>query len=370
MKKRIITLLLFCGFASLACADELQLQENHPDRYVVVKGDTLWGISGKFLKDPWRWPQIWKMNREQIKNPHWIYPGDVVVLDTSSGEPELRLLRETITLEPGTAVESLEQVAIPSISPSVIAPFLSQPLVIEEKQLENSPEIVAGADGRILLAAGYRAYASAIDEGDGLNWQIYRPGKPLIDPETNQPIGHEAIYLGDARVVRYGQPATIDITRSKEEIAVKDKLVVAPEKLMGSFIPHAPENDIIGSVMTSYDGEVEISRGKIISINRGKADGLEPGHVLAVFRAGDRIPKIKKTDPRDYIPEVNIATERDADGKLIVNLVKPDPNANSLQLPDERIGLVMVFRTFEYISYALVMQSVRPIYVKDLVKTP
>jgi hypothetical protein len=139
---------------------------------------------------------------------------------------------------------------------------------------------------------------------------------------------------------------------------------------MGSFIPHAPDNEITGSIMTAYNEEAEISRGQIVSINRGKAEGLEPGNVLAVFRAGDRIPKIKKPDPRDHIPEVNIATERDADGKLIVNLVKEDPNANSLQLPDERIGLVMVFRTFEYISYALVMQSVRPIYVKDLVKTP
>jgi hypothetical protein len=370
MKTRIITLLLFCGFASLVCADELLLQENHPDRYVVVKGDTLWGISGKFLKDPWRWPQIWKMNREQIKNPHWIYPGDVVVLDTSSGQPELRLLRETVTLQPGVKVEPLEQVAIPTISPSVIAPFLSQPLVIEENQLETSPEIVAGADGRILLAAGYRAYVSSLEEGDGLNWQIFRPGKPLIDPETGKPLGHEAIYLGDARVERYGQPATIDIIHSKEEITVKDKLVVTPEKLMGSFIPHAPDNKITGSVMTSYDGEVEISRGKIISINRGKADGLEPGHVLAVFRTGNRIPKSKKVNPRDHVPEVNITTARDADGKLIVNLVKDDPDAATLKLPDERIGLVMVFRTFEYISYALVMQSVRPIYVKDRIKTP
>jgi hypothetical protein len=370
MKKRIITLLLFCSFASLACAEELQLQENHPDRYVVVKGDTLWGISGKFLKDPWRWPQIWKMNREQIKNPHRIYPGDVVVLDTSGDQPELRLLRETVSLDPSVTVEPLEPVAIPSISPNVIAPFLSQPLVIEESQLETSPEIVAGSDGRILLAAGYRAYVSAIDESEGLNWQIYRPGKPLIDPENKQLLGHEAIYLGDARVVRYGQPATIDITRSKEEIAVKDKLVVAPEKLLGSFIPHAPDSEIIGTIMTAYTGEAEISRGHIVSINRGKTDGLEPGHVLAVYRAGVRIPKNKNPDPREHIPEVNVTTQRDEDGKLIVNLVKDDPDATTLLLPDERVGLVMVFRTFEYVSYGLIMESTRPIYVNDRVKTP
>ncbi|HEY3327848.1 MAG TPA: LysM peptidoglycan-binding domain-containing protein, partial [Novimethylophilus sp.] len=224
MKKRIITLLLLCSTVSLACADELQLQANHPERYVVVKGDTLWGISAKFLKDPWRWPQIWKMNREQIKNPHWIYPGDVVVLDTSNGQPELRLLRETVTLEPGVIAEPLEQAAIPAISPSVISPFLSQPLVIETKQLEESPEIVAAPDGRLVLGAGYRAYVSAINEGDGMTWQIYRPGEALVDPETKQTLGHEAVYLGDAKVVRYGEPATVAITRSKEEITVKDKL--------------------------------------------------------------------------------------------------------------------------------------------------
>lgn len=369
MKKRIITLLLFCGFASLAYAEEMQLQENHPDRHTVVKGDTLWGISGKFLKDPWRWPQIWKMNREQIKNPHRIYPGNVVVLDTNGSEPELRLLRQTTNLDPSIVVEPLEQAPIPTIPPSVIGPFLSQPLVIEDKQLESSPEIIASPDGRIMLGAGYRAYVSEISEGDGLNWQIYRPGVPLVDPETKETLGHEAIYLGDARVVRFGDPATISITRSKQEITIKDKLVVAPEKLMGNFVPHAPDSDIAGRIMTSYDGAAEIGRNTIVTLNRGNADGLESGHVLAVYSAGEKLSK-KKVDPLTHKPEVNITTSRDADGKLIVNLAKEDESANTVYLPDERVGLVMVFRVFEHVAYALVMQSERPIHTNDVVKTP
>lgn len=370
MKKRIITLLI-CSIASFAYADELQLQENHPDRYVVVKGDTLWGISAKFLKDPWRWPQIWKMNRDEIKNPHWIYPGDVVVLDTSSGDAQLQLLRETVTLEPGVIVEPLERAAIPTISPSVIGPFLNQPLVVEEKQLEESPEIVAAPDGRLILGAGYRAYINAINEGDGLNWQIYRPGNALIDPDTKETLGFEAVYLGDAKVVHYGEPATINITRSRQEIAVKDKLVMAPEKLMGSFIPHAPDTEIAGRVMSSHDGAAEIGRNTILTINRGSADGLEVGHVLAIYAAGEKIEKKNKVDPRDYIPQVNLETSRDEDGKLIVNLAKEvDPDARYIKLPDERTGLVMVFRTFENVAYALVMQSERPIHINDVVKTP
>ncbi len=371
MKKRIITLLL-CSIASFAHAEELQLQENHPDRYVVVKGDTLWAISGKFLKDPWRWPEVWKMNRDQIKNPHWIYPGDVVVLDTSSGEPQLKLLRETVTVEPGVVSESLEKAAIPAISPSVIGPFLSQPLVIEDSQLDASPEIVAAAGDRLVLGAGSRAYVSAIGEGDGLNWQIYRLGEALVDPDTKERLGSEAIYLGDAKVVRYGEPATIDIVRSKQEIELKDKLVVSPDKLVTGFIPHAPDNEIAGRVLSSYGGVGEIGRNAIVAINRGVADGLEEGHVLAVYAAGAKLEKKQsKVDPRDHKPELNIDASRDADGKLIVNLAKDDdPEDNFIKLPDERTGLIMIFRTFEHVAYGLVMQSERPIHVGDVVKTP
>jgi hypothetical protein len=371
MKKRIITLLLLGSVYSFAQADELQLQPNHPERYVVVKGDTLWDISGKFLKDPWRWPQIWKMNRAQIKNPHWIYPGDVVVLDKSGGDPQLRLLRQTVTLEPGIIVEPLEQTAIPTISPSIISPFLSQPLLVEEGELKDTPEIIASPDDRLVLGAGYRAYVDSLEESEGQTWQIYREGKPLVDPETEETLGHEAVYLGDAQVVRFGEPATITITRSKEEIAVSDRLLPAPDKLMGSFVPHAPDEEIDARIMTSYGGEEEIVRNSIVTINRGNRDGLEEGHVLAIYNNGEKIlNKKKQVDPRDYVPEVNIDVQTREDGIREVNLVKDNEDDKYLKLPDERVGLLMVFRTFDHVSYGLVMQSERPIHLNDAVRKP
>ncbi|GBG13805.1 peptidoglycan-binding protein LysM [Novimethylophilus kurashikiensis] len=374
MKKRIITLLMLCGIATPSLADELKLQPNHPDRYVVVKGDTLWGISGKFLKDPWRWPQIWKMNRAQIKNPHWIYPGDVVVLDTSSGHPELRLLRQTVQLEPNVIVEPLDQAAVPPISPSVIAPFLSQPLIVEEQQLHDAPEIIGAPEGRLVLSSGYRAYVSNIKDGDQQTWQIYRPGEKLVDPDTKESLGYEAIYLGDAKVVRFGEPATVTITRSKQDINAGDKLVPASDTQISSYVPHAPDSEVKGRILTSYSGASEIGRDNIVTINRGSSDGLEEGHVLAVFSDGEVIAREKtkqEQDPRDHIPQVNLDIKRGEDGKLIVNRRKDDADEpDTIKLPDERAGLVMVFRTFEHVSYALVMQSERPMHVNDWVQNP
>ncbi|TSA48594.1 MAG: LysM peptidoglycan-binding domain-containing protein [Nitrosomonadales bacterium] len=365
MNVRIIPMLLLCCVVSLARAEDIQLQDNHPDRYVVVKGDTLWAIAGRFLKDPWRWPQIWKMNREQIKNPHWIYPGNVIVLDTSSGSPELRLLRETVTLQPEAREEALAKEAIPTISPSIIAPFLTQPLVVDESGMKDAPAIVSGEEGRLLLGAGHKAYVDRIDEDSGLNWQIYQQGAALTDPDTKEVLGHEAIYLGDARVSRFGEPTTIEITRSRQEIHIGDKLVRMPATLMGSFVPHAPDSEITGRVLSIFGGMSEAGRNTIITVNRGKADGLEEGHVLAIDRHGEALPK--KTNPREHIPEVNLETSHDSEGKLIVNLAKEH---GQIKLPDERVGLIMVFRTFERVSYALVMQSEQPIHLSDIIRTP
>jgi hypothetical protein len=367
---RIIPTLLLCCVTLPVQAEDIQLQDNHPDRYVVVKGDTLWAISGRFLKDPWQWPQVWKMNRTQIKNPHWIYPGNVIVLDTSNGSPELRLLRETVTLQPEAREEALAKEAIPTIAPSIIAPFLTQPLVVDESSMKDAPTIVSGEDERLMLGAGHKAYVDHIDDSDGLNWQIYQPGKALTDPETKEILGYEAIYLGDARVSRFGEPATIEITRSTQEAAVGSKLVKMPTALMGSFVPRAPDSEINGRVLSIFGGMAEAGRNTIVTINRGKADGIEEGHVLAIDRRGAVLPKKSKVDPRDHIPEVHLDISRDSDGKMVVNLPKEDKAKTEIQLPDERIGLLMVFRTFEHVSYALVMQSEQPIHLSDTVRTP
>lgn len=378
MNRYIIAPLLLCCLASFAWADDIQLQDNPPDHYIVVKGDTLWGISGKFLKDPWRWPQIWKLNKEQIKNPHWIYPGDVVVLDLSSGQPELRLLRETVTLDPDVRVEPIEKQAIPTIAPSAIGPFLSQPLVVENNALDTSPKIVAAQEGHLVLGQGIKVYVDKIAEGESLNWQIFRPGKTLIDPETKNPLGTEVEYLGEARALRYGEPATIEIKKAISEIFVGDKLVKAPDIMLNSFVPHAPETAIAGRIMSAYNGVAELGPNSIVTLNRGKSDGLEEGHVLAIKEFGKFLPPPKGAPSPQKTGYVNLernedgSLKRDENGKVLVRVGNKTEGevVQGLKLPDERIGLLMVFRTFEHVSYALILQTERVAHVMDIVTTP
>ncbi len=384
MNRHIITLLVLACLSLNANAEDIQLQKNHPDRYVVVKGDTLWGISGKFLKDPWQWPKVWKMNRAQIKNPHWIYPGDVIVLDKSGASPQLRLLRETVTLEPGVRIEPLEKEAIHTIAPSVIDPFLSQPLLIENGKLDDAPRIISGQDNRVILSPGTRVYINNIQEGEGVHWDIYRPGEALRDPDTNEVLGTEAIYLGDVNIARYGAPATGDIVKAKEEIFTKDRLVVAPDEFKSSFVPHAPEGDIRGRIMRIYGGVAEGGPNTVVSINRGKNDGLEEGHVLAISRYGKVIRDPEYKDPASNkvvaeekkLKQLNFDVTSDPDGKKIVNFEKEPPQTKvvlepgQVKLPDERVGLLMIFRTFDRVSYGLIMSASDAIYTLDSVHTP
>jgi hypothetical protein len=354
MFRHIITLLMFCCISLNVNAQVVALKNDHPDRHVVVKGDTLWGISAKFLKDPWQWPNVWKLNRDQIKNPHWIYPGDVVVLDTSSGSPQLRLLHETVNLQPGAVEEPLDKTAISTIQLNVIAPFLNKPLVIEKDQLAKSPRIIAGQDNRVVLSPGTNVYINKIEEGDGLNWYVYRPGDNLVDPDTKKVLGIEATYLGDAKITKYGEPASADITKAKEEIFTKDKLVPTGDTVVTNFVPHAPDSAISGRIIKIYGGVAEAGPQSIVSINRGTKDGIEIGHVLAVNRYG-----IVIKDP-EYVKEKGAKDTKSASG-LEPGMVK---------LPDERVGLLMIFRVFENVSYALVMQASQPINTLDTVTTP
>ncbi len=375
MYRHIITLLLLGCVAINAAAQDVQLQENHPDRHVVVKGDTLWDISAKFLKSPWLWPKVWKMNREQIKNPHLIYPGDVIVLDLTSGTPQLRLLRETVNIEPGLRIEPLEREPIATISPHIIAPFLSKPLVIEKDALEDVPTIIGSRDDKVVLGPHTRIYADRITEDEGRYWSIYRDGKSLIDPKTKELLGIEAIYLGDADIARYGEPATLDISRANQEIFKGDKLIVTPDNITKSFVPRAPEGPVEGQVISIYGGVKEAGRNSIITINRGKNDGLEAGHVLAIYREGPLVknPRYKKEDSKPRLKELNAETRQREDGLWEVNLEKDkeqpvDPSM--IKLPNERVGLMMVFRTFDRVSYALIMQASEPVNMLDIVQTP
>lgn len=388
MFRSIITLLLFYCFTLQSIAAEVKLNPEHPQRHTVVKGDTLWGISAKFLKDPWLWPKVWKFNRAQIKNPHLIYPGDVVVLDLSSGQPELKLLRETITLQPGIIEEPLEKKAIPTIPLNAIAPFLNRPLIIEKDELADAPRIVAAKDDRVTLGAGSKIYINKIEENAGLDWFIYRPGAALIDPDTKETLGIEATYLGNARITQYGEPATAGITKSKEEILIKDRLVLSDDEAITNFVPHAPEDPIKGRIIKIYGGIAEAGPQSIVTINKGSIDGIEIGHVLAINRYGKIIqdPEFDKNkagrnnqtqDEQKNLNELNFDVSRDADGKAVVNFEQKTPKNEDLKLepgmiklPDERIGLVMIFRVYDRVAYGLILQASEPVHNLDVVITP
>jgi hypothetical protein len=380
---------MFCCLSFNLNAQVIALKEGHPDRHVVVKGDTLWWISARFLKDPWLWPKVWQLNRSQIKNPHLIYPGDVIVLDLSSGQPQLKLLRQTITLEPGVVVEPLDQSAISTIPLNVITPFLSQPLIIEKDQLADSPRIIAGPDNRVVLSTGTRVYINNIEEDSDLNWFIYRPGDSLIDPDSKEVLGVEATYLGDLRVKRFGRPATAEVVKAKEEIFVKDRLVPSGDEVITNFTPRAPETPIKGRLLKIYGGLAEAGPESIVSINRGSQDGVEVGHVLAISRYGriikdpepTKVDKEKaakaEADAKPKLKELNFDVSSGEDGKPIVNFEKKKNESTTLalepgyvKLPDERVGLMMVFRVFDRISYGLVMQANEPINTLDSIHNP
>jgi hypothetical protein len=342
---RIISALILAVTAVCASAAEpLKLVDNPPDRHVVVRGDTLWGISGKFLREPWRWPEIWNMNREEIRNPHLIYPGQVVYLDRSGKSPRLRLGKPvqagTDKLSPQVYSESSQQ-AIPSIPPNIIEPFLSQPLVVEDGQLDSVPRIVAGPEYRGMMGNGDQAFATAIADASVVRWNIFRPGKALVDPDTGNTIGYEAFFLGNANLVQPGEPAVLQITVAKEEIMRGDRLIPAPPPNIISYVPHRAEIDIAARVMTIYGGLTEGGRASIVSLNRGRNDGVEVGHVLALYRN-----RIAQAIDQDTLQRVDTP------------------------IPEERYALVFVFRVFNGVSYALVLESSKPVTVGDSARNP
>lgn len=344
MRKPIIAVILSLSLFSvtLAQAENIILRSDTPDHHVVVPGDTLWEIASRFLHDPWRWPEIWGLNREQVKNPHKIYPGDIVVLEKSTHGFRLRLAEDrdgikTVKLSPQIRTEQSSTAAIPSIPAAMIEPFLSQPLVIEAGGLANAPYILGSSEGRVILSTGNTVYISGLPEDKGTAWQIFRPGKALKDPDQKGLIlGYEATYLGNARADVFADVSTVTITRTKEEILKGDRLVPAPDIIFNNYAPHAPEFLINGRIISVYGGVTEIGRGAIVTLNKGELDGLEMGHVLAIYRRSQA---------------------KSLKGEMV-------------QLPDERTGLVFVFRVFDKISYALVAQSTHSIRILDAVKTP
>lgn len=356
----------------------LAIKPDAPDRYVVAPGDTLWGISQRYTDSPWRWPDLWNMNREQIRNPHLIYPGYVILLDRERGRLTIAppgteggpagapppgtpptgttpngttpstagTPSGTVKLGPRVRAESLARQEIPSIPPSVIEPFLSRPLVIEPDGLEKAPTIIATQADRVVLATGNSAYVRGLGAAKDDTWYVFRKGTALVDPDTNKTLGYEAIYLGTAQLTRPGEPATVVLTSAVQEVEAGDKLVAAGRPQPVNYAPRAPSAKIRGRVIGIYGGVARVGEAgpqSVISINRGKADGVEVGHVLALYNLGGTVRDASK--PRNA------------------------PDAR-IQLPDERAGLAFVFRVFDRISYALVMQVSRPVAALDVVQTP
>ncbi len=342
-------------------ADELKLQENAPDRYVVVKGDTLWDISAKFFKDPWKWPEIWGYNKDTIKDPHWIYPGNVVYLDATthtlkigeptpgevSGKGEIPSVSDNgissgsdvVKLQPRAREVGNTSEAIPMISLKDIGPFLARPLVVEDSELEKAPVLVGTYEQRKLLGTDDVAYAKGMPKDKGDLWQIYRPGRSFEDPDTGEVLGNEVVYLGDATVQKFDTVTTLKIANAVLEISTGDRFAQARTGFASNYQPRAPEKPISAKIISIYGGVQQAGQNAVVTLNKGSRDGLENGHVLALYQKGEVMPSH--------------------------SLFKADT-----QLPDVRYGLLFVFRVFDKVSYALVMQTRLPVQLLDRASNP
>ena len=353
-----------------------ELAPNAPAEYTVKRGDTLWGISGLFLKSPWRWPELWGMNIEQIRNPHLIYPGQHLVLEKLDGMAVLRLRADgsgtgdiptdTVRVSPRVRYETLAAGALPTLQTNAIAPFLAEAMIVDELTLERAPRIVGTQDSRVLLTRGDRAYVRGAtgapftekDPNRTEEFRVFRNAKPLRDPVTKAVRGAEAAFLGKAALARSEGvsevqtssgalastvvAAAVDIVSAKEEMRVGDRLVPEPPRQLLSYVPRAPQRQVDGSIVSVYGDAVSIvGQNQVVVISRGTQDGIESGHVLAILKTGP----------------------------VIVDRSQPGERS-SVKLPDERTGLLMVFRAFDRLSYALVLEINNTVQVGDKVTNP
>ncbi len=318
------------------------LNPRHPERYVVQRGDTLWDIASRFLRDPWVWPEIWQVN-PQIANPHLIYPGDVISLVYIDGEPRLILERGRVERRSPEVREQRLDDAITTIPFDAIRAFLSRPSVLTRDQAENLPYVLTFREGKLMAAAGDDVYVRGVDAATGEFFSVVNVGDPLVDPDDGAVVGYQGTYTGRGRLRRGGDPATLVLTDSERETLRGDRLL--PEARMPSlnFLPRAPERAVDGRVIAVTEGLSLIGPWMVVVINRGERDGLEPGHVLQVHQAGAEV--------RDTIGGSRLFGEK-------------------VTLPEELAATIMVFRSFDRISYALVMQSVNEFRVLDTVRNP
>ncbi len=345
-----LCLLLISG---LAWADGLELNPNHPQRYTVAAGDTLWDIASKFLANPWQWPQIWREN-PHIANPHWIYPGDELMLDYVDGGPRVQVARrnhreigyapsrpDEVKLVPTIRVESLEQ-AIPTIPLHVLQPFLMQTKVVSAGEMDSAPYVVDFADEHIAGGAGDQVYVRGLPDSRVSGYMVFRSGKPYKDAETEEILGYEALYVADVQFRRSGDPSTMLITKSNREARIGDRILpVVYEQLQMNFIPHPAPQDVRGHIISVVDAVSQIGQYDIVVIDRGSVDGIEIGHVLEIIRSG-----------QERVYRYSTSAEE------------------TFNFPGEKEGIVMVFHAYPRVSFGLVMNATRSIHLNDAVKSP
>ncbi len=397
--KNLIGLVLLLIALPLA-ADVVKLNPNHPDRYVVVKGDTLWDISGRFLQKPWRWPEIWHIN-PQIEDPHWIYPGDVISLEYRDGQPVLTLQRggamtqgRNIKLSPSMR-EYTHDDAIKPIPLDAIQQFLSRPRVVAKEELDSAPYVVASYDEHLIAGSGNKIYVRSIAaDAQDTAYGIYRPGEAYRNPGAAEDdvLGYEALYVADATVQKSGDPASLVVTRAEREVLIGDRLLPLSEEPIPYFVPHGPAGEFAGNIIAVVDGVSQIGQYQIVVLNKGSNDGLDQGTVLGIFQSGAMVRDKLGTEPdektRKRLQEAHeagrIHFQREDTGAIdsalthIVNDVRENWHALTkrryggvdVELPEERIGDLMVFRSFERISYALIMEISRPVHINDSVRNP
>ncbi len=313
----------------------------HPDQYVVQPGDTLWDISGLFLQDPWYWPEIWQIN-PQVANPHLIYPGDILSLAYINGQPIIQLERGVVErLSPRVRVEQIDD-AIPTIPTELVRAFLPRTAVVEESRLDDLPYVVAHPEG-LIGNAGEDVYVRGVGEQVDAIYDIVHLGDPLVDPDDNDVLGYEGLYVGQGRVWRTGDPATVLLTSTAREARRGDYLIEIEDVQPAEYFPRAPSGNIDGRIISVIDGLSLIGQYQVVGLNRGAIHGLEAGHVLRAFTAGRLVD--------DEVDQSGFRTEK-------------------VQLPDEPAGTMMVFRIFDRMSYALVMEATTDIRVLDSVRNP
>ena len=324
-----------------------QFLPNAPDKHVVVRGDTLWGIAGKFLQNPWCWPQVWGMNRDQIRNPHWIYPGQIVYFDRANGRLRLGMPTAaesdaTVRLSPQIRSQLADSQAIPSIRPDQIEPFLVQPLIVTENQLQDAPVIMATPEGRVYLSRGDQAYVRGDLKG-ATRFQVFRPGKPLRDPVTKDVLGYEAVYLGIVKLDREAREANeahrFMVLEAREEMGTRDRLLPIPAPVALNYVPHSPSQPVDARVVSIYGGITMAGQNQVVSVSRGRDDGIDIGTVLELQHFGG---------------EVRDVTDHN----------KP------VKLPDQKYGTLFIFRVFDKLSYGLIMQVTDVVKVGDIARSP